>query len=119
MRYINLREHLIVNNFNPTSQCPLSAKFSIIHSYADADGTDAGGLVLPELQHFLDSHLNSQKYIRLLSVEFSSQHACRVHKYSNNNMMKIINMPQIYAANQEKKLPTEIFVGFLFLKIFS
>jgi hypothetical protein len=118
MRYIKLREHLIANNFNPTSQCPLSAKFSISHSDADADGTADGGLVLAELQHFLDSHLNSQKYIRLLSVEFSSQHACRVHKYSNNNMMKIINMPQMYASNQGRKLPTEILVGFLFVKIF-
>jgi hypothetical protein len=32
--------------------------------------------------------------------------------------MKIINMPQMYASNQGRKLPTEILVGFLFVKIF-
>jgi hypothetical protein len=73
MKYKELREHLIANNFNPTWQCPLTAKFPIS---INADGTIGE---FPEFQNFLNSHLNSQKFIRLYNVELSTPFVCWGH----------------------------------------
>jgi hypothetical protein len=84
----------------------LSAKFEI--------ATDGNGIFpSAQLQHFLNSHLNSQKYIRLLSVEFSSPQLSVYGLHKNTN--KII-IPQISFLNETENVPTTISVG---LKIFS
>jgi hypothetical protein len=118
MRYIQMREHLIANDFTPTWQCPLSAKFPFL---TNADGAIG---VSDELQLFLNAHLNSQKYVRLLSVELPSPsdqpaNAWRVHK-TENNIMQIMP-PQIPVPNEGEKWPTTISVGFLniFLNFFT
>jgi hypothetical protein len=80
--------------------------------------TNADGAIgaINELQSFLNAHLNSQGYIRLLSIEVPSPSdqpaaAWRVYNNEMNNIMKIMP-PQIYVQNEGDKLPTTISVGF-------
>jgi hypothetical protein len=100
MSYIKCRENLIANHFEPTWQWPLTAKYQIS---INADGTIRA---VDEFQQFLNCHLNSQKYVRLLSVEFSSpQLAWSLHKNINNII------PQNLVPNDGKESTTNIQVS--------
>ena len=99
MKYIELREHLITNNFEPTLECPLATKFPITLY-------NTGASIFAEFQHFLNSHINTQKYIRLLNIELPMQLGWSWSLHKNDNII----VPQIAISNEGETFPTNISV---------